>query len=33
MKASRMRTPSGVRIGMFCTFGFEDEIRPVAAPA
>ena len=28
-----MRTPSGVRIGMFCTFGFDDESRPVAAPA
>ena len=34
----RARTPRGsarprrVRIGMFCTFGFDDERRPVAAP-
>ena len=30
--ASRIRTPSSLRIGMFCTFGFDDERRPVAAP-
>ena len=32
-KASRMRTPSGLRIGMFWTFGWVAESRPVAAPS
>ena len=32
MKASRIRMPSEVRIGMFWTFGSEAESRPVAAP-
>jgi hypothetical protein len=31
--ARRMRRPRGVRIGMFCRFGSDDDRRPVAATA
>ncbi len=30
MKARRISRPSSVRIGIFCRFGFVDDIRPVA---
>src|SRR2546427_798048 len=33
MNAARISRPSSVRIGMFCRFGFDDDSRPVAAPA
>jgi hypothetical protein len=33
MKAARISRPSAVRMGMFCRFGFDDDSRPVAAPA
>ena len=33
IKACRRRRPAGVRTGMFCKFGSDDERRPVAATA